>query len=336
VVHEEAADEVVLVADPGRRQPVGGEQQSGVLDAAAGKHVGPRLHLEHMLLVDEEAGFLGYWYTYDDRQECVHPDFASGMSVPCGGESCAASGDATKTDPPTAPYGEGQFAMRAYAAAGVDAPTLEGKQKKNEWGIRITGGGNTYFGAGVGVGLNNPGTLQAKDISMYTGLRFLAKSGDGEPIRLRVKIKDAFSEPFAGNCINRQNVCTAETCQCCDGMGKACEAGSAGTLTQGCHDDPTAPVAATAVSGTEWKLYEIGFDDFVSEGWGSHLEGQNPADTGLDTTQAYQVQFQVQTDATPATSPLAPFDLWLDNIGFVTGALQPPPAGMQLPTDTPQ
>ena len=40
VVHEEAPDEIVLVADPGRRHAIGGEQQSRVLDAAAGEDVG--------------------------------------------------------------------------------------------------------------------------------------------------------------------------------------------------------------------------------------------------------------------------------------------------------
>ena len=37
VVHEEAPDQIVLVADAGRREAIGGEQQSRVLDAAAGE-----------------------------------------------------------------------------------------------------------------------------------------------------------------------------------------------------------------------------------------------------------------------------------------------------------
>lgn len=284
------------------------------------------------LLPDEEVAIVGYWYSYDDRQECVHPDFGDMLTAPCGSEACAASGGDTPTDPPTRPYG-GDFTTKKYADASTVAAPPEGEQKANEGGIRLTGGGETYFGAGVGVALNNPGTLQPYDLTAkgFTGIRFVAKSGDGNPIKLRVKIKDAFSEPAGGNCDVRQNVCGAAGCECCDEAGTTCE----DNLPQGCHDDPMAPAADTAVTSGEWKLFEIPFSAFVREGWGTHEKGMAPPSSALDPTQAYQVQFQVQTDATPATMPLAPFDLWLDNIGFMTGEPAPPPTGTPLEPEAP-
>lgn len=286
------------------------------------------------LMQDAEAEILGYWYTYDDRQECVHPDFTSNPpnTVACGSESCAASGDDAKTQPPTRPYG-GDFTTAKYADHGETAPMPEGDQKSNEFGIRVTGGNNTYFGAGVGVALNNPGTPAAYDLAAhgFTGIRFLAKSGTpGQALKLRVKIKDAFSEPLGGKCNVRQNVCDASGCQCCDEAGMNCDV----NLPQGCHDDPIAPAARTAATDT-WQLYEIPFSEFVREDWGTHKAGQEPPSTALDTTAAYQLQFQVQTDATPATTPLAPFVLWIDNIGLMTGAPTPTPTGMLMPTSTP-
>lgn len=276
------------------------------------------------LLKNEEQGVLGYWYSYDDRQECVHPDFKAQMTAPCGSEACAAAGSANPTQPPTRPYG-GDFTTAKYAAGGTDAPPPEGKQKKNEGGIHLTGGGEMYFGAGVGVALNNPGTLQPFNMTAagFTGVRFLAKSGNGMPIRLRVKIKDAFSEPAGGNCDVRENVCDGTTCQCCDETKTMCDPG----LGQGCHDDPIAPVMDTEVKGATWQVFEIPFSKFKREGWGTHTKGTPPPSADLDATQAYQLQFQVQTTATPATEPLPDFDLWLDNIGFMTGDPTPAPMG---------
>jgi hypothetical protein len=276
------------------------------------------------LLQDEELGIIGYWYSYDDRQECVHPDFEDMLTATCGTNACAASGGDMPTDPPPAPYG-GTFVTKKYAEAGTTGPGKEGKQKANEGGIRLTGGGHIYFGAGVGVALNNPGTMQPYDLAAqgFTGVRFLAKSGDGNPIKLRVKIKDAFSEPEGDNCDVRQNVCSPAGCECCDETGMTC----APNVLQGCHDDPLAPAALTAVTSGDWEIYEIPFSAFVREGWGTHEKGMEPPSDALDATQAYQLQFQVQTDMTPANMPLAPFDLWLDNIGFTTGEPAGPPAG---------
>lgn len=266
------------------------------------------------LLLDEASGFVGYWYSYDDRQVCAHPDFANGNVVPCGSQVCAASGDATQTEPPIVAYGFDAFTMAAYADHGAEAPPLEGLQDSNERGVRLAGGGYTYTGAGVGVGLLNTGLLEPFDLADdgYIALRFLARSGvPGTTIDLRVKLKDAYSEPLAGNCSVRTNDCTSGTCVCCDSSG------TCGTeLIEGCHDDPTAPRAATAVRD-EWQLYEIPLSDFTREGWGSFNQGGEPDSLSLDPTQVYQLQFHVATDSTPATMPVAPFELWLDNIGFI-------------------
>jgi hypothetical protein len=204
--------------------------------------------------------------------------------------------------------------MAAYADHDVEAPPLEGLQRSNERGVRLAGGGYTYTGAGVGVGLLNTGLPEPFDLAAggYTALRFLARSGvPGTTIDLRVKLKDAYSEPVAGNCLVRRNECTSGTCVCCDSSG-TCGA----ELVEGCHDDPSAPRAATAVRD-EWQLYEIPLSDFTREGSGSFNQGGEPDSSSLDPTQVYQLQFHVATDSTPATMPVAPFELWLDNIGFI-------------------
>ena len=43
VVHEKPADQIMCVTDAGVRDPVRRKQQSNILDAAAGKHIGLRL-----------------------------------------------------------------------------------------------------------------------------------------------------------------------------------------------------------------------------------------------------------------------------------------------------
>lgn len=290
------------------------------------------------LIQDEEAGIVGYWYAYDDRQECEHADFAAmpPAVVPCGMESCSAAGDATKTDPPTHAYNPkgDQFAMHEYAASGQMGPGTEGSQKSNDYGLRLTGGGETFFGVGVGVGINNPGTPQPYDLDAngFKGLRFLAKSGTpGTTLKLRVKIKDIYSEPLGGKCIERKNVCTSGTCQCCDATETTC--GTPADLpAQGCHDDPLAPADKTVVTD-QWQLFEIPFSDFQRENWSTQYVDEGPPGTALVTSAAYQVQFQVQTDATPTTNPLPPFELWIDNIGFME-KLPETPTGMLSPDAT--
>jgi hypothetical protein len=284
------------------------------------------------LIADEEVGIVGYWYSYDDRQECEHPNFvgATPMSVQCGAEACAAAGDLHQTFPPTRPYGGGtdiKFTMTEYPS-GV-SPGGEGEQKNNNFGLKLTGGDYEFFGAGVGVGVNNPAQPQQynMDENGFVGLRFLAKSGiAGKTLKLRVKIKDVYSEPLGMKCLNRENVCEGSTCVCKDTTGAV--GGPTMVQAQGCHDDPLAPAPATTVTD-QWQVFEIPFSDFVREDW-STMYSEPPPSANLVTSAVYQIQFQVNTDATPATQPLEPFELWLDNIGLMT-KLPETPTGMVMP-----
>lgn len=237
-----------------------------------------------------QSGYAGFWYTFDDKCECDNSDRTAG-----------------ETNPLPDPLGGPQFTMTSYAAANAPPAPLEGNQAEtigtNEYGARITGGGHNWFGAGLGVALNNAGALLPLDASMngVTAIRFQARNATG-PATLKVRITDSYSEPDGNKCIVRpeaDNRCTFP-----DGM----ECG-----TQGCFDHAVSQVAIT----DQWATYTVPIADLAREGWGSYLDGVVAID-GADMTQAYQLQIAIFEDT---------FDLWLDNIGFVqTGGVAVPAA----------
>ncbi len=233
--------------------------------------------------LENEIGFIGFWYTFDDRCDCENTD-------PTG-----------ETTPNPEPTGGGQFTMSAYGEGLPAAPT-EGTQKANKYGMRVRGGGHNLFGAGVGVGLNNQsGSLFGFDLTAqgFTGLRFQARSGvPGETLDLKVRISDGNSEPAGGQCAERP-----ENQDQCDPTwdGTSCE-------KQGCFDSATTTISVS----NEWQTYEIPFSQLQRENWGAYVDGVMPPALTLDAADAYQVQFAV-------FQGLTQFDLWLDNVGFVAG-----------------
>lgn len=272
---------------------------------------------DNALIPEDEAGYLGYWYTYDDRQECDNPEFPD-MGVVCGSKVCAASG---LTSPLPDPQGGPGFTMTSYSAASAPPAPPEGDQEENTMGIRVTGGGNVSFGSGLGVGLNNPGSPQAYDMTVpgFTTVRFLARTAT-PGTQMKVKIKDAYSEPLGGICLERENLCddvSSLTCTC------------GGAMTQGCHNDPAHTLGTDprwpALSDT-WLLYEIPLSVLArGSGWGAYIPGMEPPDGMLDLTRAFQLQFEIMRPMTETNLP--PFEVWLDNVGFGTGEPPPPTPG---------
>jgi hypothetical protein len=138
-------------------------------------------------------------------------------------------------------------------------------------------------------------------------------------MQLKVKIKDAYSEPLGAKCLERENICT-------DTAALVCTCG--GAMDQGCHDDPAIILGTDArypALTEEWQLYKIPLDVLTRGNWGKHEMGSEPPSSGLDLTQAYQLQFEIMRPTTEATLP--PFDLWIDNVGFGTGAPPAPATG---------
>ncbi len=218
----------------------------GILPSCGGRR-DPRYESENVpgvILIDdgEDAnnttlengqGFIGYWYTFDDRCDCKNAD-------PAG-----------ETTPTPAPLGGGEFRMTPYSAPGGVALAPEGKQSANTHGIRVQGGGHSAFGAGVGVGLNNqsssllPFDLQAQ---RWSAVRFWARNGAG-PVELSVRISDVYSEPAGNQCQPRP-----KEQSWCDGRwdGESC-------AEEGCFDSPTTTIEV----GTEWKLHAIPFSSLM-------------------------------------------------------------------------
>lgn len=223
-----------------------------------------------------ESGYAGFWYTFDDKCECDNSDRAAGQTTPL----------------PT-PLGGAEFTMTAYAAAGAPPAPVEGAQTENNYGVRVFGGGHNWFGAGVGVALNNAGDLLPIDISMngITHIRFQARNATG-PATLKVRITDSFSEPAGNKCIVRPD----SDNRCKNPDGDMCN-------TQGCFDHAVAQVNIT----DQWETYEVAIGDLAREGWGAYLDGVTVMD-GVDLNQSYQLQIAIHEET---------FDLWLDNIGFV-------------------
>ncbi len=168
------------------------------------------------------------------------------------------------------------------------------------YGVRVWGGGHLLSGGGVGVGLANElGTLMPVDLNTHNwqSLRFDMRNGPGVAASQDVEIiiSDAYSEPSGGLCRPQpfeESPCSSESDGSC--------------TPQGCLDSPRAIVTSTS----EWQTFEIPFDDFLRPGDGRYEPGVAPPPS-LDVTRAYQLQFRA-----PAGTP--EFDLWIDNVAFVS------------------
>ncbi len=215
---------------------------------------------------DPDIPWVGYWYTFDDKHECDNEN-------PIG-----------ITTPLPSPDGGGEFVMSAYDATNP-APTLEGAQTENKYGVRFFGGGQTLWGSGVGVAFNNQGSPLPFDLSAlgFQGLRFYIRNAGPTPVNIDVQITDGWSEKDHGWCEPRDET----TCS-----------------KQGCFN---AALKGVPMVGTEWQLVQIPFTDLMRGNWGVYKAGME-APTGVDLATAYQLQFKVGT--------VESFDIWIDNVGL--------------------
>lgn len=203
--------------------------------------------------LDDEAGYLGFWYTFDDKHECDNSD-------PTG-----------ETYPTPAPDGGDEFAPTPYPSA-AEAPPLKETVAPNTAGLRIRGGGHNLWGAGLGIAFYNPaGTPLPYDLAAqgFTGIRFWAKNTGPTPITLGIQISDDFSEPNGGQCVPRDEV--------------SCS-------LQGCFDSALYEIANV---GSEWQLHEVLFSQLARGSWGVHNEDVTEVPTGPNLTKAYQLQFKI-------------------------------------------
>lgn len=226
----------------------------------------------------DEAGYLGFWYAYDDKNECDNPgDPPSGLTSP---------------DP-----ADMDFPMTNYAdVANVTSPGIEGSQESNDTGARFSGQDHGLWGAGMGINLAEgaPYDLSAQG---FVGLRFWGISPGGEQ-NVQVKVPDMISNPLGGVCIPRDNA-LCDTQGCFDDAFRTVTFTSQWQLfkvyfTQTVSDDATT------------SAIEVG--PLNRGGWGSYVEG---AITDFDPTQAVQVQFQLPRVPDPG------FDIFVDNVGFI-------------------
>jgi hypothetical protein len=286
----------LVVRDGGARSEVPSRDSANGLDS-----------IEGVLLLDDaedgDAALLwggdllgGHWFTFDDRQDCRHPDFASGNVAECAGLACAASG---MIIPVPEAYGAPPLETWGYAETGVTGPGPEGTQRENERGLRVQASAHTFEGAGLAVDLQGEGVAYELTQVGAVGVRFLARSGiASSTIALSVEISDAYSDGAGGRCVLQASNCDELTCVCEGDV-------------QGCGDHPAAPWAATRVDG-EWRLYELLFSSFARAGSGEYVEGVSPP-AELELSSARQLRFKLRTDG----EPLPEFDLWLDDIGLI-------------------
>lgn len=237
-----------------------------------------------------EFDSFGFWYTYHDIGTCMDNELPNEDTM---AQLSPAEGENLTTT--------------SYAAIGISPPpeTLP-NAPDNTHGIRFSGGGQEYYGAGLGykfaeaydqaVGLD----LRAAG---YNGVRFWAYS----PVETTfiVKFKDAYSIPEAGLCIPR-------------GPFPEC-AGD-----ENCINGPVQYVSV----GPEWTLYEVYFAEVVDdpsttavevgpfrrENWaGRDVEGNEIKDIPPMPERIYQLQFQTAS----ASGSDGTFELVIDNVGFI-------------------
>lgn len=248
------------------------------------------------------AGFntYGFWYSYDDIGSCMGNDDpnldTTATVVPAVGSNLT-----------TVPYS---------AVPGMTAPseTLP-NATPNTHGIRVTGGGQEYFGAALGFKFKNAYTDDvAMDPAVNPGINLVTGKVAGfrfwafSPVEAGyiAKMQDFYSTPQAGQCVPR-------------GDAPACVG------DQNCEN---APAATFNLAAGQWTLVEVYLNAVteVKEGpaqvygplarsnWAGVLkDGREVKTVASDPTHVYQ--FQIQTASAPGAD--GTFDLWIDNFGFI-------------------
>lgn len=264
-------------------------------------------------LEDDEApaGFssYGFWYTYHDIGSCQgtedpNPDTEATL-VPAQGSNLS-----------TTPY----------SALGIQPPpeTLA-NAPDNTNGIRYSGGGQEYFGAGLGFKLDT-GYAGTPPVGMdfakagYAGFRFWAYS----PIAMGYifKTQDLYSTPEGLQCTPR-----GAFPEC---MGE-----------QNCEN---APAITFQLAAATWTYVEVYFKtpptivkDGTSQVWGPLVRSDWPGVDNsvpprdiktLPSEPGHIFQLQFQTSTPPGAD--GTFDLIIDNFGFIqAGSAADKTAGVQ-------
>lgn len=272
--------------------------------------------LGQLPLADEEApaGFssYGFWYTYHDVGTCED----DGLLV-------------TDMGGAVTPEQGADFTVTPYAAEPTVNPHPETlpNERTNENALRITGANHTYFGAGLGFKFDNAYAGTAPGVNLtaagIVGIRFWATTTS--PASYIVKMHDKYSTPEADLCDPRK-------------PPPGCEG------AQNCENAPTVTVGVT----NAWQLYEVYFtaeveDDpatpefeigpMVRGDWGgiTTIDGATTIGPNLppEPSAVYQLQFQTSDGSLP-------FDLWVDNFGFIlAGGAADDSAGVApAPADT--
>lgn len=246
------------------------------------------------------AGFnsYGFWYTYDDIGSCM--------------EDKEPNPDTTSTLVPFTTDGT-KFTTTPYASIGITPPPEQlPNASDNTHGIRYSGGGQEYFGAGLGFKLeggyaaaNNQGIdFTAAGIA---GFRFWAYSS--LEIGYIFKIQDLYSTPEANQCTPR-------------GAFPECLG------PQNCEN---APNITFSLAPNQWTLVEVFFAPVANQvtsgaaqvygplarsNWAGVDNSTPPRDIkNLPAEPSHVHQLQFQTAQAPGEA--GTFDLIIDNFGFI-------------------
>jgi hypothetical protein len=268
---------------------------------------------DNVPLEDESppAGFssYGFWYTYHDIGACENtaepnPDTEATM-VPAQGSNLT-----------TTPY----------AAIGIQPPPEQlPNAPDNTHGIRFSGGGQEYFGAGLGFKLEKAyadSNNQGMDFvaAGIVGFRFWAYSSiDSDYI---FKVQDLYSTPEAGKCVPRGPFPACEGPQNCE------NAPATGNIIPGTAPEVSVPNIEV---GPTWKLFEVYLTTQVADdpntpaveigpllrsNWDGIDTSTPPRDIKeLPAEPAHIFQLQFQTASAPGET--GQFDLIIDNFGFI-------------------
>jgi hypothetical protein len=208
----------------------------------------------------------------------------------------------------TVPY-SGVMGMQPPPETLTNAPS-------NTHGIRITGSGQEYFGAGLGFKFASAyGNDMVMDPAVNPGINFTAAGYAGfrfwaySPIKADyiAKLQDFNSTPEAGQCVPR-------------GPHPGCA---------GDENCENAAVATFALQAGTWALVEVYFNAVTTvnmptsqvygpltrSDWTPSVlkDGRETREVPSEPTRVYQ--FQIQTAAAPIAGES--FDLWIDNFGFI-------------------
>jgi hypothetical protein len=198
-------------AAPHSGDPGDGGSDSGVLgrdsrdDASAPPDGRVPIRVDGVILIDDgedgdnrtaDGPFAGFWYTDDQRTQCVDDEMPRG-----------------DVNPVPESRGGPIFTMTSYEDEGVSPPPTE-TGDDNRYAMRFWGGDEYVYAAAMAVTLNEaegaaePIDLQAMGID---GLRFWARAA--EVTTVSVGLSDPSSEPVGGLCVPQEYPeCDPEGC----------------------------------------------------------------------------------------------------------------------------